>query len=35
MSKKKQDRMIKIVAIAIVLLFFGTAIAVGITAMVS
>ena len=35
MSKKKQERLIKIVAVAIVLLFIGTAVAVAITAVVS
>jgi hypothetical protein len=35
MSKKKQERVIKIVAIAIVLLFFGTAVAVAISSVVS
>ena len=35
MSKKKQERLIKIVAIAIVLLFIGTAAAVAVTAVIS
>ncbi len=35
MSKKKEQRMIKIAAVLIVLLFVGTAIAVAVSAMVS
>lgn len=35
MSKKKQERMIKIVAVLIVLLFVGTAVAVAISSVVS
>ena len=35
MSKKKQERLVKIVAIAIVVLFLGTAVAVAVAEMVS
>ena len=35
MSKKKQERMVKIVAILIVVLFLGTAIAVAVSELVS
>ena len=35
MSKKKQERLIKIVAIGIVLLFIGTAVAVAVASIVS
>lgn len=35
MSKKKQERMVKVVAILIVVLFLGTAIAVAVSELVS
>ena len=35
MSKKKQERMVKIVAVLIVVLFLGTAIAVAVSELVS